>query len=125
MVITTTCSFPDLGTTLEISGTTGTIAWHDQEITRFTAAQTTANGVAGEPVYVLPEDAPIPDPVELNVEDFDAPDDLPANIIADMVAAINDGKPVQCDCHEGRKTVELFEAVYRSSDAGQPVTIGG
>lgn len=125
MVMTTTCSFPDLGTTLEISGTTGTIAWFNQEITRFTAAQSTGESVSGRPIYVLPENAPTPEPVELNAEDYEAPADLPANIIADMVAAINQGKRVQCDCYEGRKTVEIIEAVYRSSDTREPVRIGG
>jgi len=124
MVISTTCSFPDLGSTIEITGTTGTLTWLDQEIIRFTAASSANVGVGDQPQYVLPEDAPTPEEVELDPEDFAAPDDLPANIVEDMLAAINEGKPVQCDGYEGRKTVELFEAVYESSDTGEPVKIG-
>ncbi len=124
MVMTTTCSFPSLGSTIEITGTTGTLTWHDQEITRFTAAKGVEIGVGGRPQYVLPENAPTPEEVELEPQDFNAPDDLPANIIEDMLAAINEGKPPHCDGYEGRKTVELFEAVYESSDTGEPVKIG-
>ncbi len=123
MVMTTTCSFPDLGSTCEITGSTGTIGWQDQEITRFTAAKVEGVGVGGRPQYVLPENAPTPEAVELSADDFSAPEDLPANIIEDMVAAINGGKPVQCDGYEGRKTVALFNAVYESSDTGQPVKV--
>ncbi len=124
MVMTTTCSFPDLGSTIEITGSLGTLTWHNQELSRFIAAKTADVGVGGRPEYVLPENAPTPQEMELRAEDFNSPEDLPANIIEDMLAAVNEGKQVQCDGHEGRKTVELFEAVYRSSDTGEPVRIG-
>ena len=123
VVMTSTCSFPDLGSAIEITGTTGTLSWQEQEITRFVAAATQDVGADGRPQYVLPEDAAAPDEVELNPEDFAAPEDLPADIIEDMVAAITEGKPVQCDGYEGRKTVALFEAVYQSSDTGAPIQV--
>jgi predicted dehydrogenase len=56
------------------------------------------------------------EPEELDPVDFEVPEDLPENIFADMVGAIRDGKPLQCDGREGRKSVALFEAIYRSSD---------
>ncbi len=123
VVMTSTCSFPDLGTAIEITGTTGTISWQEQEITRFVAAAKPDVGADGQPDYVLPENATAPDEVELRPDDFAAPEDLPTNIIEDMVAAITEGKPVQCDGYEGRKTVALFEAVYQSSETGAPVQI--
>ena len=53
--------------------------------------------------------------------DFSAyrvPPDLPENIFEDMVNAIQTGSTLQCDGREARRSVALFEAVYRSSDTG-------
>ena len=112
VVVTTTCSFPDRGTSLEISGTRGTIAWQDQNLV---LAKAVAGGAdAGE------WDAP--EAQDLDLSTFPAPDDLPPHIIADMVRAITTGTPVQCDGHEGRKAVALFQAVYESCKSGQPVS---
>jgi predicted dehydrogenase len=49
--------------------------------------------------------------------------DLPDSIIADMVGAVRDGKPLQCTGYEGRKSVAIFEAIYRSSEAGKAVEV--
>lgn len=111
VIVTTTCSFPNIGTTLEISGKRGTIAWHNQGLTMFKAV--TGEGDAGE--WDAPEAA------DLSLEDFPAPEDLPGHIIADMVGAITEGKPVQVDGHEGRKSVAIFEGVYESCGADAPV----
>ncbi len=124
MVLTTTCSFPDLGSAIEITGTRGTMAWKDQQITIFTAAAVQEIDAGDDPEYVRPEQAAQPDEVQLNPDDFISPADLPANIIEDMVAAVRDGKPVQCDGYEGRKTVAIIEAVYQSSDSGEWVNFG-
>ena len=40
-----------------------------------------------------------------------------------MVGAIRDGKTPACPGTEGRKSVEIFTAVYKSSETGQPVLI--
>lgn len=116
-IITTTCSFPNLGTQLEFTGSSGTLSWQDQEITRFVAAQEPEAGSTKDPGY----DAAFAvksEPVDLDVESFDCPDNLPSGIIEDMVFAIRDGKPVMCDGREGRKSVAIFEAAYNSSDSG-------
>ena len=47
----------------------------------------------------------------------------PANIIEDMVSAINNGTPVAVDGHEGRRSVELFNAIYESSRTAKPVKL--
>ncbi len=31
---------------------------------------------------------------------------------------------LQCDGYEERKIVEIFSAIYESSETGQPVTVG-
>ena len=41
----------------------------------------------------------------------------------DMVSAVTKGTPVQCDGHEGRKSVAIFNAVYESSRTGQVIEL--
>lgn len=122
-VLTTTCSFPNLGTWIEITGAAGTLSWESQEITRFTVAGSMDEWDGDDPDYVFPEHAAKPEPIERDIEEFEAPDDLPANAVEDMVRAINEGTPVVCDGYEGRKTVRIIEAVYESSKTGQTVEI--
>ena len=44
-------------------------------------------------------------------------------IIEDFVAAMRDGRPPVCDVNEGRRSVEVVEAVYRSAREGRAVTL--
>ncbi len=74
-------------------------------------------GMQKDGSYVLPENRDKPEPVDLNIDSFEEPDDLPGNIIEDMVGAVRDGRSVVCDGSEGRKSVAILEAVYRSSDS--------
>ena len=98
---TTTCSAPRLGTRLEFNGTQGVLMWADRDI-----------------------DIRQPEGVdEVKLDEIPVDPNLPDSIIADMVGAIRDGKALQCDGHEGRKSVAIFDAIYRSSDTGQPVTV--
>ena len=98
-IVTTTCNTPGRGTVVEISGDQGTIVWHDNKIELW-ETQTGAK-----------------------LEDFSAPPDLPSGIIADMVSAVTKGTKPAVDGHEGRKTVALLEAVYRSAAEGKEVTL--
>lgn len=121
-IATTTCSFPNLGTTVEFTGSKGTMTWQDQGITRFVAASVPdsagESGASYDQAFAVNAE-----PVELDIESFESPKDLPAGIMEDMVHAVRDGKPVQCDGREGRKSVALFEAVYDSSDSGIWTTV--
>ncbi|MGQ9729849.1 MAG: Gfo/Idh/MocA family protein [Candidatus Zipacnadales bacterium] len=114
IIVTTTTAFPGQGTRLEIGGDRGTLAWQDQKLVVFQAVKGEA-AVMGEWASPAAE--------ELCLENFPAPDDLPPHIIADMVGAITEGKPVQCDGEEGRKSVAIFQAVYESSDREMPVSL--
>ena len=116
-LMTTTSSFPDIGTALAVTGKTGTLSWQDQGIELFKAARSVGAGDPKKAAYDA-SFAVEAEAVDLNIEDFGAPDDLPDGIFDDMVHAIRDGKPVQCDGHEGRKSVAIFEAVYETSDTG-------
>jgi len=99
LIETTTAQTPNLGTTVELSGTEGTIIWKDQDISFKNA-----------------------DNEDIDIDSIDVPE-CPPNIIEDMVGAIRDGKTPACPGTEGRKSVEIFTAVYKSSETGQPVVI--
>ena len=115
-VVTTTCSFPNIGTSIEVTGHEGTLSWKDQDVVLFQATSV-PKSAGGDGSYVLPENRDKPEPVDLSIENFESPEDLPGNIIEDMVGAVRDGRPVVCDGREGRKSVAIIEAVYASSDS--------
>jgi predicted dehydrogenase len=46
-------------------------------------------------------------------------------VLADFVSAIRTGATPLCDGHDGRRSVEVVQAVYRSARAGSPVTVRG
>jgi predicted dehydrogenase len=112
---TTTCSFPNIGTTMEFTGSEGTLTWTDSAVSRLQVARTPAGPRRGGAAYgadfSLDREA-----VDRSIEEFPSPEDLPADIIADVVRGIGEGRPVQCDGSEGLKSVALFQAIYASSD---------
>ena len=115
-MVTTTGSFPNLGTVIEFTGRSGTLVWRDQRVELFQAAQAVDASAHRAASYdsAFAVDAK---PVDLKIEDFSYPEDLPSGIMEDMVRAIKEGIPVQCNGREGRKSVALFESVYVSSDS--------
>ena len=60
-------------------------------------------------------DGGLPDPAELPPG--------PQNIVEDMIGAIVDGKAVACTGPEGRRSVELLEAMYTSAREDREVTL--
>lgn len=100
LIQTTTANTPNLGTTIEISGSGGTLVWKDKGIEMFQTADDEA----------------------FDVETIDVPEG-PQSIIEDMVSAITKGTTPAVPPEEGRKSVEIFTAVYESAAAGKPVTI--
>jgi UDP-N-acetyl-2-amino-2-deoxyglucuronate dehydrogenase len=46
-------------------------------------------------------------------------------VIEDFLRAIRDGSEPRCDGAEGRRSVALVEAMYRSARAGEPVILAG
>ena len=101
MIQTTTCSYPSLGTTLQINSSKGTI--------------TMDKSGAIELMIEGQEEATI-DQVEIET-------DFPENIIEDMVGAIIDGQPIMVSGEEGRKSVAIFTAIYESSRTGSIVQL--
>lgn len=101
IIQTTTCSYPELGTALELTGRKGTLSWKDNEVLRYEAEDGDPPPLSGFPV----------DP------------DLPQNIIEDVVAVLTRGRNPMCPPDEGRASVALFDAIYRSARTGEAVTL--
>ena len=99
VIETTTCSYPGMGTKIEITGETGSARW------------------TGNVELLKTKENP-----DLTVDDLTVQPG-PKNIIEDMVSAINNGTPVAVDGKEGRKSVELFNAIYESSRTGKKVVL--
>ena len=81
MIQTTTCSYPSLGTTLQINGSKGTITMDK-------------SGAVG--LVIEGQEGATIDQVEIET-------DFPDNIIEDVVGAIIDGQPIMVSGEEGRK----------------------
>jgi UDP-N-acetyl-2-amino-2-deoxyglucuronate dehydrogenase len=94
-IVTTTCADPPSGDTIEINGTKGSISW-GKEAQPYESKEEYAGEPAGE---------------------------MGNNIIEDMLLAINKGVPPNVDGREGRKSVELVEAIYRSSETGKLIPL--
>ncbi|MBD3183992.1 gfo/Idh/MocA family oxidoreductase [Candidatus Poribacteria bacterium] len=100
VIQTTTCSNPNLGSALEFTGTKGTLSWKDSKVVLYSVA----------------------DNPDASLDDIEV-EPGPANIIEDMVSAVTKGTPVIVDGYEGKKSVEIFCAIYKSSRTGKPVEL--
>ena len=47
----------------------------------------------------------------------------PRNTIEDMVGAIHEDRPPRVDGHEGKKSLEIIKAIYKSAEIGRPVEL--
>jgi len=101
VIQTTTASYPSLGTAFEITGSNGTLSFRDSKIE----------------LYQLQDNE------NPSLDEFQVDPNRPKNIIEDMISAITKGTPVAVDGIEGRKSVEIFCAMYESSQKGVPVEI--
>jgi UDP-N-acetyl-2-amino-2-deoxyglucuronate dehydrogenase len=105
IITTTTSNYPHLGTTLEISGTKGTVRWNQ------------GKGASGKGIEILTKDE---EPVDLSQFEIEG---TVANIAEDMVSAITKGTPPLVSGDEGKRSVEIFCAAYASAETGAPVKV--
>ena len=99
VIQTTTAAYPEQPTTIELVGENGTLTY-----------------VSGGGVTVTcKQDTPPIDTLALPA--------IPAHIVDDMLGAIQGARPPTIDGPEGRKSVELFEAIYESSRSEERVTL--
>lgn len=94
-IVTTTCADPASGDTIEINGTKGSISW----------------GKEAQPYE--------------SKEEYSAKSTgkIGNNVIEDMILAVEKGIQPNVDGYEGRKSVELIEAIYTSSETGKVVPL--
>lgn len=97
VIQTTTASYPDQPTTIEITAENGTLIW-----------------VMGQGLTLQCRQETPP------LESLAAPTG-PAHIVADMLAAVREGRPPVVSGETGRRSVALFDAIYESSRVGAPV----
>lgn len=94
-IVTTTCADPPSGDVIEIYGTKG--------------------------VITLGKEA---QPYESKEEyEAESTGEIGNSIIEDMILAVEKGIKPNVDGYEGRKSVELIEGIYTSSDTGKAVTL--
>jgi predicted dehydrogenase len=98
LIETTTTAWASPGRAIELHGTNGTIFLADRGIAfwRF-QDEDEQHAPAWEPRL---------------------PDDRPMNVIEDVVAALTRDTPVACPPDEGRKSIAVLDAVYRSAKQG-------
>jgi UDP-N-acetyl-2-amino-2-deoxyglucuronate dehydrogenase len=107
-----TSVFPGYERRLEVTGTEGTVVLtHDRlehvDLRSGTRAVATAAG---------DRNASASSPVVADVSAH-------RRVLEDFIHAIEAGDPPMCDGREGRKSVELVEAIYASARSGMPVAI--
>jgi len=91
VIQTTTAAYPEQAGTIEIVGENGTLTW------------VSGGGVSVE----CKHETPSLDSLALGP--------VPGHIVEDMLGAIREGRAPIVDGREGRRSVELFEAIYQSS----------
>jgi predicted dehydrogenase len=114
----TTAAYPGFPQRLEITGTDGTVTVEDGQLVR-TALRGTADaaGSAGPPQVPAQESA-VAGPAALDAA-------VHAAQLADLLAAVDEGREPAVSGEEGRAALEIVRAVYESSRTGRPVTLGG
>ncbi|MGH7577591.1 MAG: Gfo/Idh/MocA family protein [Longimicrobiales bacterium] len=109
-----TSAYPGFARRIEVTGTEGTVVLESQEITvcelRNSPAEPPPRG----------EGSGKPRASSALMSDTEGH----RRVIEDFVRAIESGAPPLCDAREGRRSVELIEAIYRSAASGLPVRLG-
>jgi predicted dehydrogenase len=109
----TTAAYPGYPRRLELTGTEGTIILeHDQIIAADLRAPLADSCRAGEAT----RNASASSPVVADVRGH-------RRIIEDFIRAIETGGTPRCDGREGRRSVQLVEAIYEASRTGRAVDI--
>jgi UDP-N-acetyl-2-amino-2-deoxyglucuronate dehydrogenase len=114
-ILSSTAAFPGFPQRLEITGTEGTVIIEDGQIVRRAfGAGARADGDDGGDGKRL---GTASDPAALDVSGHAAQ-------IADLLAAIDEGREPAVDGQAGRDTLQIVCAVYESARTGRTVTLG-
>jgi UDP-N-acetyl-2-amino-2-deoxyglucuronate dehydrogenase len=121
-ILSTTAAFPGFPQRLEITGTEGTVTIEDGRMVGCALRGGTAAGGAAPPeaLQAAPpgaEGAAASDPAAVGVASHAAQ-------IADLLAAVREGREPAVTGADGRAALEIILAVYESARSGRPVLIG-
>jgi UDP-N-acetyl-2-amino-2-deoxyglucuronate dehydrogenase len=124
-ILSSTAAYPGFPQRLEITGTDGTVIVEDGRIVRRAfGAQATAGdpGEDADPgagaVGALGGHGAAADPAAIEVASHAAQ-------IADLLAAVEEGRAPAVDGQAGRDALEIVRAVYESARTGAPVGLTG
>ncbi len=101
LIETTTSNYPNLGTTIEISGTNGTLVWSQR---------------GGVEMFRTRDEE------NVDWESIEIPD-APKDIAEDMVSALTKGTTPVVTGEIGKGSVEIFCGVYESARTGETVVL--
>jgi len=121
LIETTTTVWGGLGRAIEVHGTNGTIALLDRGIGawRFKDEEEGPEPEYGPGSAGPMTEAGVAEGKEATSKwEPELPPDRPKNVIQDVVAALTRGTTVLCPPEEGRKSVVILEAIYRSAKRG-------
>jgi UDP-N-acetyl-2-amino-2-deoxyglucuronate dehydrogenase len=109
----TTAAFPGLPRRLELTGTEGTIVVEGDRVSN--VALRTPPKVP-PPKHAGNANASASSPVVSDIQGH-------RRVLEDFVSAVRERRAPRCDGAEGRRSVELIEAIYRSADTGASVAV--
>ena len=117
----TTAAYPGFPQRLEVTGTEGTVTVEDGQLVRaeLRGDPVTGDTVPGDTAPAVDPGSPpgaAADPAALDVASHAAQ-------IADLLAALDEGREPAVTGASGRETLALIRAVYESSRTGRPVRI--
>ena len=111
-----TSLFPGYPRRLEVTGSNGTVILEDDRLARVDLRSASSSAAASAPAAAPPEN--VSSPV---VSDASAHQ----RVIEDFLRAIQTNSVPACDGREGRRSVELVEAIYTAARTKAPVTPAG
>ena len=115
----TTCVYPGMSRKIEVHGDAGSATLDNMELTTWEFAKASRRDKR-----IREKHGP------RKVEQASGASD-PGNIsceahrrqLTEVIRALDTGKPISCDGREGRKSVEIILAIYKSARTGRPVTL--
>lgn len=112
---TTTAAYPGYARRLELTGSNGTATLEGDGLVALDLRDASEAGGLGR-AAAAPENATSPVVTDVGAH---------RAVFEDFIRAMNQGARPCCDGAEGRRSVEVIEAIYRASRTGAPVDVTG
>jgi UDP-N-acetyl-2-amino-2-deoxyglucuronate dehydrogenase len=121
----TTAAWPGYDRRVAITGTLGTVVIEQSRVARWDLREPPLEGAAGGAASSAPGPGPTRGATSGAAARTHVVADASAHqrVFEDFVAALDAQRPPRVDGREGRRSVEVIEAIYASSRSGQPVDL--